>query len=112
VEVFAEQYECPDEELKARVGLDSDDFKDEEVQELLEVYDEVKQGLDDDEEGDWDESEEEEQESSEEDFTKEKAQPVVEESARSKRARARSWNLPNSEARRSYCSNILLFGLF
>ena len=67
VEVFSELYQVENEVFKAQVGLDEDDYADREVQELLEVYDEVKHGLEDgiEEEGE-EESEEMESEYEEE----------------------------------------------
>ena len=51
------------EVFKAKAGLDEEDFNDQEVQELLEVYDEVKHGLEDSsEENDEDDEEEGEDE--------------------------------------------------
>ena len=42
--------------LRERIGIDPGDFDDKEVQELLDVYDEVKKGLESDEDEDMTEA--------------------------------------------------------
>ena len=52
IEVFSELNGVDEETFKAQCGLDQSDFEDEEIQALLEIYNEVKHGLEmDDEEG-------------------------------------------------------------
>ena len=46
MEVFGELLECEPEFLMERVGLDPSDFEDAEIQELLDVPNETKKGLD------------------------------------------------------------------
>ena len=48
IEVFSELHQIEPEVFKARVGLDEDDFEDVEIQEELDVFNEVKLGLEDD----------------------------------------------------------------
>ena len=48
IEVFSELHQIDPEVFKARVGLDEDDFEDVEIQEELDVFNEVKLGLEDD----------------------------------------------------------------
>ena len=62
IEVFTELYKEDEETFKAKAGLDQDDFEDENIQELLQVYNEVKLGLGDDEEDEEMEEEESEDE--------------------------------------------------
>ena len=63
IEVFSELHQIDPEVFKAQVGLDEDDFADTEIQEVLDVYNEVKHGLDeDDQEDEGEESEEEREE--------------------------------------------------
>lgn len=45
IEVFSELMDYDPEVLKQRVGLDQDDFDDQDIQDLLEVPNEVKKGL-------------------------------------------------------------------
>ena len=66
VEVFAELRQEEPEVFRAKAGIDEEDYNDLPVQELLDVYDEVKLGLDGDEE-----DEEEEQEELEDQLDKE-----------------------------------------
>ena len=45
IEVFSELMDCSQEVLKQRVGIDPEDFDDQEIQDLLDVPNEVKKGL-------------------------------------------------------------------
>ena len=62
VEVFSELHQEDPEVFKAKAGLNEDDYDDKPIQELLDVYNEVKLGLD----GDQDEEDGEEE--SEDDY--------------------------------------------
>lgn len=81
IEVFSELHQVEPDVFKARVGLDDDDFADTEIQEVLDVYNEVKHGLEDDEqedEGEESEEEEEQEEQPEDDEDNSGEEEVVE----------------------------------
>ena len=59
------------------MGLDEDDFADTEIQEVLDVYNEVKHGLEDDEQEEGEESEEEEHEDDEDNGEEESDEEMI-----------------------------------
>ena len=59
IEVFSEQLNEDEEALKLKAGLDVNDFDDLNIQEIVDVYNEVKLGLDTPSEESDEESEEE-----------------------------------------------------
>ena len=63
IEVFTDLYKEDEETFKAKVGLDRDDFDDLQIQELLQVFNEVKVGLD------FEEDEDREDENDEDDLS-------------------------------------------
>lgn len=66
IEVFTELYKEDEDTFKAKVGLDRDDFNDLKIQELLQMFNEVKVGLDFEEDEDREDENDDDDDSSDE----------------------------------------------